>query len=177
MKNEYTKQADDFLKKTDTTMATKFNGYKNHSKGDKEKRDVYTIVFSRNNRSFTLEFGQSLNNSGYKLLHKDGSLFRKIPTNAVTKDSKYIRHEIARLIGFALAQGEKITSPKEPTTYDVLACLQKYDVGTMEDFCSEFGYNEDSIVAMNTYKAVIKEFGNVQKLWTDIEIEDMQEIQ
>ena len=64
-----------------------------------------------------------------------------------------------------------------PTAYDVLACLQKYDVGTFENFCSEFGYDEDSRTAEKIYKAVCKEYLNVCKLWSDSEIEELAEIQ
>ena len=44
---------------------------------------------------------------------------------------------------------------EDPTEYDVLACLEKYDVGSMADFVDEFGY-------------VIKDrksFLTVEKIW------------
>lgn len=40
---------------------------------------------------------------------------------------------------------------KKPTNYDVMACLEWYELGTFQDFCFNFGYNEDSIKALNTY--------------------------
>lgn len=67
-------------------------------------------------------------------------------------------------------------SKKAPNEYDILSCLQKYDVGTFENFCSEFGYDEDSITANKTYQAVCNEFKDVQTIWTDEEIELLQEI-
>lgn len=63
-----------------------------------------------------------------------------------------------------------------PSMYDILACLQKNDVGSFEDFCGEFGYNEDSRNAEKTYKAVCKEFSAVNRLFGDI-LDEMQEIQ
>ena len=63
-----------------------------------------------------------------------------------------------------------------PTNYDILACLQKYDVGSFYDFCSDFGYNEDSRKAENIYNAVCKEYDNVCKIWNDSEIEILNEI-
>ena len=65
----------------------------------------------------------------------------------------------------------------KPTAYNVLSCLQKYDVGSFEDFCGDFGYDEDSRKAEKTYKAVVKEWGNVKSLWSDKEILKLQEIQ
>lgn len=64
-----------------------------------------------------------------------------------------------------------------PSAYAVLTCLQKYDPGTFENFCSEFGYDTDSRKAVSTYKAVCKEWQNINKLFLDSEIEQLQEIQ
>lgn len=63
-----------------------------------------------------------------------------------------------------------------PTAYDVLACLTKYDPGTFENFCGDFGYDIDSRKAYKTYKAVIKEWKNVELLFTAEELEQLQEI-
>ena len=71
---------------------------------------------------------------------------------------------------YATSKGEK------PTNYDILSCLQKYDVGSFDDFCSEFGYDEDSRKAEKTYNAVCKEYDNVCKIWSEEEIELLQEI-
>ena len=65
---------------------------------------------------------------------------------------------------------------EDPTMYDVLTCLQKYDVGDFEDFCSEFGYDTDSRKAEKTYKAVCKEFKAVDRLFNDV-MEELSEIE
>jgi hypothetical protein len=65
---------------------------------------------------------------------------------------------------------------KEPTPYDLLACVQKYDVGTLEDFCSEFGYNTDSKRAEIIYIAVCKEYQKVRKFFTETELTQLHEI-
>lgn len=65
----------------------------------------------------------------------------------------------------------------KPTMYDILACLQKYEVGTFDNFCSDFEYSNDSIAAHKIYKAVSKEYKNMTRLFTDDILEEMQEIQ
>lgn len=75
----------------------------------------------------------------------------------------------------------------KPNEYDVLACLQKYEIGSFEYFCSEFGYEmwaeypeEATKEGYNkknykTYKAVEKEYNNVIRLFEDC-MEELSEI-
>jgi hypothetical protein len=63
---------------------------------------------------------------------------------------------------------------EEPTLYDVLTCLQKYDVGTFEDFCNDNGFDNDSRMAEKTYKAVVKEFQAMERLFDSEELEVLQ---
>ena len=73
--------------------------------------------------------------------------------------------------GQSIANGQE-----EPTMYDVLSCIQKYDVGSFENFCSEFGYDEDSRTAERTYKAVLKELEAMERLFSSEELEVLQEM-
>lgn len=69
-----------------------------------------------------------------------------------------------------------------PDEYDVLSCLEKYDVGSYEDFCKLFGYemyddygirfNKDT---MRIYKAVVKEVEGVERVFGDV-LEEFAEI-
>lgn len=73
--------------------------------------------------------------------------------------------------------GQSIAAGKtSPSMYDILTCLQKYDPGTFEDFCKEFGYSEDSRRAERTYKAVLEEWEAVEHLFGDC-LEELHEIQ
>ena len=66
----------------------------------------------------------------------------------------------------------------KPTEYDILACLEKYDVGTFEDFVDEFGYESDNLrCAKRIYKAVTREYNNICRCFTPEQIEAMREIQ
>ena len=64
---------------------------------------------------------------------------------------------------------------EEPSMYAVLAALTKYDPEDFENFCSEYGYSDDSISALRTYKAVVKEYQAVVRLFGDI-IDELNEI-
>ena len=102
--------------------------YKRYFSNDKEYRFVFKLRLTRNKKTYTFNFGQSI------------------------------------------ASGSN-----EPDMCSVLSCLQKYDVGSFEDFCSEFGYDEDSRTAERTYKAVCKEYEAVERLFGDI-IKELAEI-
>ena len=73
--------------------------------------------------------------------------------------------------GQAIADGSN-----EPTMYDILSCLTKYDPETFENFCAEFGYDINKRISKKTYKAVCKEFAAVKRLFGDI-MDELQEIQ
>ena len=64
---------------------------------------------------------------------------------------------------------------KTPSAYDILACLDYWE-GNFEDFCGEYGYSDDSISALNTYNAVIKQSVGLKELFTFYELEKLGEI-
>lgn len=64
----------------------------------------------------------------------------------------------------------------QPTEYDILACLQKSDVGTFKDFVNEFGYDYDDPNSKRIYKAVVREYESICRCFTKEQIEAMSEI-
>lgn len=80
---------------------------------------------------------------------------------------------------FSLRFGQSIFASHEgtlPTEYDVLACIQKNDVGSFENFCDDFGYNVDSINQHKIYIAICKEWEKVSNFFSSEELEAIQEI-
>ena len=72
---------------------------------------------------------------------------------------------------------ETHTAPEE---YDILACLQKYDVSTLDDFVSEFGCEihslEDYRRVERAYKAACKEYADLRRLFNESEMEMLGEV-
>ena len=64
-----------------------------------------------------------------------------------------------------------------PSPYSILTALTKYDPGEFDDFCGEFGYNEDSRNAEKIYKDVKKKWQNIERLFSENEIEMLRGIQ
>jgi len=46
----------------------------------------------------------------------------------------------------------------EPELKDVLECFTWYNPNSFEDFCKDYGYNNDPISAYKIYKSVMKEY-------------------
>lgn len=66
---------------------------------------------------------------------------------------------------------EKTREAIKPTAYDVLACLDVLYSDTFDDFCSDFGYDTDSIKAEKIYKSMQEQDRALRKLFTMDEID------
>lgn len=71
--------------------------------------------------------------------------------------------------GQSIANGKKY-----PTAYDILACINKYEVGDFDFFCSNYGYDNDSRTAYKIFKACVKEWKGVCRLWNEDQIQALQ---
>ena len=131
--DKYIKQANDFLRKTETTMQIDFVGKAiNGEWKENELRNLYHIVLKNKNGLMEFDFWDSVYDTKRKI---------------------------------------------KPTPYDVLACLTKYDPETFEEFCWNYGYDEDSRTAERIYFAVQKEYSQLVKLFSPKQMEELQEIQ
>lgn len=191
---EYEEQAQKFLKDTNTTLKVEFVEHGKHFEDDEEERDIYLITLQRGERTYEFKFGQSIANSGLRLF-RDKEKKKKTEHNGFTipkeirnsyeeflKSDKsklsysnplrrWFEKEHFNLSGLTYDLGE------EPTAYDVLSCLTKYDPDTFEEFCSSYGYEEDSRKAEKIYFKVRDEFKEVRMLWSDEQLEELQKIE
>ena len=55
----------------------------------------------------------------------------------------------------------------EPTAYDVLACVQKYEVGTYHEFCEKYRYDICYRESEEIYKRVLAEEIGIRRLFGD----------
>lgn len=163
--NEYETQAQEFLTKTWTTIKKEFKVYWIHFKWDTEKRNIWSITLTKGNRSYTFDYWDSIVNSTVK----DKEAFN----NLTFKRRQYItEHPIREHYYPTKENPEKI----EPSDYSVLSCLDVFD-WNHEDFCDSFWYDQDSITALDTYKAVQEQSRELLMLYSHSEIEMLQEIQ
>ncbi len=176
MDTELKNRSEDFLKKTGCKMTITYKENRKYFHGDKETRDVYDVKIERGERKFKFEFGNSIKDSEFVAVY--GNKKYPIPASFREKSNREIHLYVKSNLqpDFGTVKADHIIRPVAPSEYSVLACLTKYDPESFEDFCSEFGYDEDSRNAERTYNAVVEEWQNVCMIWTDDEIEELWEI-
>ena len=147
MKKDYNENAKAFLLKTGTTF-TLVKAVPQHAPLWHEKGDKHGIEYA-----VTLKHG--------------------IEYAVTLKNSK---HEYTFPFWDSIANSEsnKIVIPK-PKEYDVLSCLNPAS-DTFEDFCFNYGYDDDSRHAYKTYKAVVAQSEELKKLFTFEELQELSEI-
>jgi len=181
--NEYEQQAKDFCTKTNTTIKVDWLKYDKYFPDDKENRDIYGITLIKGQMSYYFTFGQSINNSGFKLRYKSGTAKGKevhyMWEEQAIKESKHDKKLFEKFCikTFGSMGNLEIVPPEQPTEYDILTGITKNNPETFENFCSEYGYDSDSIKALDTYKKVQDEWYNIERLYSLKEIEMMQEVQ
>jgi len=171
-KSRYNEAAELVAQKLGLEWTINFLKNDKHFEDDKDVRDIYKIGLKRGTRDYTFNFGQSINCSGEYVVRE--SLRNKVWVTKYTQGKiHFTLKEFKNIPSYIVGKGDihKNTNFKEPTLYDILTCLTKYDPGTLEDFCSEFGYDEDSRKAYNTYTAVKEEYMNMCSLFNDEELE------
>jgi hypothetical protein len=109
-------------------------------------QDKWSVTVFYNGKDYTAEYSAGIGN-------------RKLISSAKKEDNRYyecITGQFKTEKEACKAQWLKLVPPTLP---DVMYCLLsdgRCAEGTFEDFCSELGYNNDSISALNTYLACQK---------------------
>lgn len=136
--SEYETNARDILASLGATMETKFSRRGRpdwEGPPSREEQNAYSVTLSRGGRSHTFEFWTSVADSNRK----------------------------PRFSGVTGKTTEPAYAP--PGVYDVLACVQKNDPGSFEEFCADFGMDTDSRKALATWEAVHREFAGIRKVF------------
>jgi len=150
-------------------------------------RDIFHIRFTRGNtKTFSIEFGQSINDGSLFYMKTidlfDGSAIRRLIDAGKFRKSRYfgkifklngdmLCDSNKRLRNWGTAIGEMVRiPPKTPGLRDIVSCLQYWDPGKFEDFCSEFGYDNDSIKHLDLYRVVNKSYIDMKNFFTPAEL-------
>jgi hypothetical protein len=129
----------------------------NTSWGDNEPRNVYLANIKTPRGEMDVTFWDSLHNTKMS----------KITMQDYWRNSYFDKYK---------KKYKQLIAEAKPTPYDILACLQKYDVGSFSDFCCNFDYSTDSISAFNVYIACENERRDVRRIFTPEQLKALEEI-
>jgi CRISPR/Cas system-associated protein Cas5 (RAMP superfamily) len=160
MPTEYEEQAEAFCKKHGVTLDIKRQPLDKKSVGTTEKVATYDVLMRRGTEEYQFTFYDSIHNTQMlKALEKGG----RVGKNYIDP------------VGLGWTKTAKLRKEHTPNSYDILVTITKYDPGSFQDFCSEFGYNEDSKADTKAYNAIVEEYQNVARVLGNA-LEGAQEI-
>lgn len=169
---EYKQQVKDFLDKCNAKIHIVFVGKEiNRLWDDNQTRNKYHFYITTPLGKMDGYFWDSIRNTKFTNMsyteYHDAAI-RKSHDAVLPKDFPTI------------PQFLEMKRKARPSAYDILACLEKYDVGTIDDFINEFGYEvrkwSDVRRIEDTYHAVVKEYHDLCRIFTPEQMEMLREI-
>ena len=165
----YEQEINDFLEATKTKIMIEPIGFMINKVWEETKpRMTYKVTLFNPNWKYTFIFYDSIKNS--EILRMDIFNFTKKRYNRYLENMSCYERILVEKELFKLKEKAKLNE------YGILYCLNKIDPGTFKEFCREYGYDEDSISARNIYIGMIEEYKNLQKLFTEEQLNELIEI-
>ena len=177
--DDYEQQAIDFLESTNTRLDVKYLYTGKHFDSDTEDRDIYLFTLTNGKFSYSANFGDSIHNTERrKLANYMPYSAHQLWGNAlqVAIRAGFIDHKGHKINREAVKQAKTL----KPNAYDILACLDILYCDTFEEFCAEFGYDEQPITehdsVMQTFLKCREQSRALNKLFTSDELQSLSEI-
>lgn len=174
--SEYDKQANKFLKVTDSTLEVRL--------ADPQKAPLwavneihgnhYIVTLKSPRGAFTFDYWDSIANA--KQI-KALQLIKNAQWGDISSDYYQAQDELKEIFGKKLStvnvrrHYDEYEKELHPRAYPVLACLNLLYSDSFEDFCAEYGYDTDSITASKTYSAMQEQDRMLRRLYTLDELE------
>ena len=159
--NKYEQQANKFLIDTGTTFEIEFQYTGPYFPGGKEYRDVWRFILKNAMGEYSSTFGDSL-----------AATRARAPLSYLLNPS--IKKDAA-----ILAERKKYRNYR-PSAYAILACLEKYEPDSFDNWCADTGYNERSLseypAVMQTYQACVDQYRGLRRMFTEEQMEQLQDI-
>lgn len=185
-KSKYIDQAMQFLKDTGTYFSIEKavpQKRPNWSKEGEKHGINYSVTLSNNKGKYVFDYWGSVLDADRLATAKKGiekgrqsaEFIETVDFVKKTADNIIPKYEYARDV-FYNSIDETIDHLIRPDAYDVLACLDVMYNDTFEDFCFNFGYDDDSLTAKKIYDASMIQDRMLRKLFTSEELEKLKDI-
>lgn len=182
-RSEYREQGAMFLSETNTTLevieavpqTSPLWGKEGEKHGIK-----YSVTLKNARGSYTFDFWGSIHDANMLALAEKVKGYGKTSSPEFFKIADFYKEKTGRILPAVWMSLNKLTEKTRtlitPDAYDMLNCLQPMSADTFEDFCSEYGYDEDSRSAEKTFNAILSQDRAMRKLFTSEELEALNEI-
>lgn len=130
--------------------------------------DLFSVCFKKGNNSFRSEFKTGL---GHRVSRFKNGYTTLRSTYNKTLDKVGLKGCLHNVSSKQFAVS--------PTSANVLHCLlldSQLGEDLFEDFCANLGYSEDSIKALESYRACQKTCTNLRKVFTNTQLQQLSEI-
>lgn len=168
--SEYTEQADKFLADTDTTFTLEFQYTGPYFGDDKTKRDVYRFTLKNARGEYSSTFGDSTHNTKLRGWATD-------TTGRIPYPNK---RAALKLYGSEQMRERAKWRKYRPSAYDILACLEKYDPDTFDNWAADMGYNDQPLSeypnVLKVWTACVEQYRGLARMFSDAEMEQLREI-
>ncbi len=163
--SEEPKQLEELIKELEISF--KLVSVERYFDADKEDRIKANIIIKRGGRIINFDYGMSIRDT--KIIMSDPIKFNSGGGLIdVGTSKKYFRNYYQA----KLFKQNEVKKIKERLLYDVLTCCgMDYNISIdFDDFCSNFGYDNDSIKAKNTWEKSLKQSSKLQKIFNDDDV-------
>lgn len=176
--SEYTEQAERFIRENGLEFRAVFVGRDCPMFCEDEGKEPYPDVFPRKTHIHGAHYRCTISRKGKGHVSFDfWNSYQDEERNWLIKEGNRACAPFSLFDKYGLKA--HLMNPGSLATvqpYDLLACLVKSNPGSFSSFCGDFGYDEDSHKAESIYQAVLKEWQKVRGFFTDVELEQLQEI-
>jgi len=182
-RSEYSEQGAMFLSETKTTLevieAVPQTPPLWNTKGEKHGIK-YSVTLKNARGSYTFDFWGSIHEAEVVTLAEKVKVYGNTSNPEFFKLSDFFKEKTGRILPAVWMSLHNLTEKTRaliiPNPYTILACLTPMSADTFEDFCSDYGYDEDSRLAEKTYNALLTQDRAMRKLFTTDELEALNEI-
>jgi hypothetical protein len=176
---EYDQQAQAFLDGTGTVIEARYLGLQ-EKWNDKEPRDCYEVRIKRGSREYITEYGDSIANTEKRIAkmlgREHGYMAPRVRKGTGLYHGGYFYEMEARKWTEKAKEWGAAGTDYRPRAYSVLASITCYEPEADVDvFACEYGYTKPS-EALQAHEAEKKEYAGMLSLFSDSELEALQEI-
>jgi hypothetical protein len=179
----------------DVKVSYELQGIRKYFSDDDSKRAVIEVTIERSGKSISFEYGLSLVDTEAFMMPKDfhgykdfGNLFISLDGVPAHMKKDFIHHNGTALAGVYKEQKgtfysyhgntftglntvriNKLKKIKKGLLYSILCSIRCdfYCPVIFEDFCGEYGYDEDSRKAYETWQNCLKQSQKIQSIFTE----------